>query len=53
MSPDEAKKIHITPSTKEINFARDFLIMEAQKIHYPEEYQCSLKGEILYQKTPN
>ena len=51
MSSDEQRKMHITPSITELNFARDFLIMEAQKLHYPEEYECLEKGETISEKS--
>ena len=38
MTPEDQQRIHITPSAKEIRVARDFLIREAQKLTYPEEY---------------
>ena len=36
MSEEDKRKIHITPSASEIEFARRFLIMEAQKMHHSE-----------------
>ena len=35
MTPEDQRRILITPTTKAIKFARDFLIREAQKM-YPE-----------------
>ena len=35
---EDQKRVHITPTTEEITFARDYLIKESQKLTYPEEY---------------
>ena len=40
MTLEEQKRMYITPSSKEITFARTFLIKETQKLTYPEEYQA-------------
>ena len=37
MTEKDQKRMHITPTTKEIIFARDYLIRESQKLTYPEE----------------
>ena len=51
MSEEEQQKIHITPSISDIEFAKNFLITEAQKIHYPEEYQALTRGEKISEKS--
>ena len=38
MTENDKKLIHITPHLEEIIFAKNFLISEAQKYHYPDEY---------------
>ena len=51
MSEEEQQKMHITPSISDIEFAKNFLITEAQKIHYPEEYQALTRGEKISEKS--
>ena len=43
--------MHITPSSSDIDFAKNFLIMEAQKIYYPEEYIALSKSEKISDKS--
>ena len=45
MTPEDQRKMHITPSIEELNFARNYLISEGQKLIYPEEYALIEKGE--------
>ena len=47
MSPEDQKKMHITASKKEINFAKEYLIKETQKLTYPEEYKTLEEGEFI------
>ena len=51
MTPEDQKRIHITPSASEIRFARDFLIKETQKQTYPEEYQALQNNQPISQKS--
>ena len=51
MTPEEQKRMHITPSSKEIRFARDFLIKETQKLTYPEEYQALQTNQPISEKS--
>ena len=51
MSDEQKQKVHITPSIQDIEFARRFLIAEAQKIHHPEEYEALAKGENISEKS--
>ena len=51
MTPADQKRIHITPSAKEIKFARDFLIREAQKLTYPEEYKALENNQQISEKS--
>ena len=52
MSEEDKRKIHITPSTSDIEFAKNFLIREAQKIHHSEDYNALVKGEKISEKSP-
>ena len=51
MSEEDKRKIHITPSASEIEFARRFLIIEAQKMYHPEEYYALVRGEKIPEKS--
>ena len=51
MSEEEQRKMHITASQKELNFAKEFLIKETQKLAFPEEYQALEKGEAIPAKS--
>ena len=51
MSEEEQRKMHITASQKELNFAKEFLIKETQKLAFPEEYQALEKGEAIPVKS--
>ena len=51
MSDEQKQKVHITPSIQDIEFARRFLIAEAQKIHHPEEYEALARGENISEKS--
>ena len=51
MSPEDQLRMHITPSIEELNFARNHLISEGQKLIYPEEYQLIEKGEQIPVKS--
>ena len=51
ISEEEKQKIHITPPISDIEFAENFLITGAQKIHYPEEYQALSRGEKISEKS--
>ena len=47
MTEKDQKRMHITPTTKEILFARDYLIRESQKLTYPEEYEALRNGTSI------
>ena len=51
MTSEDQKRIHITPSAKEIKFARDFLIRKAQKLTYPEEYKALENNQQISEKS--
>ena len=51
MTETDQKRMHITPSTKELMFARDYLIRESQKINYPEEYEALQNGRSISEKS--
>ena len=51
MTEADQKRMHITPSTKELMFARDYLIRESQKINYPEEYEALQNGNSISEKS--
>ena len=51
MTPEEQKRMYITPSSKEIRFARHFLIKETQKLTYPEEYQALQTNQLISEKS--
>ena len=51
MTEADQKRMHITPSSKELMFARDYLIRESQKINYPEEYEALQKGNSISEKS--
>ena len=51
MSEEDKRKIHITPSASEIEFARRFLIIEAQKTYHSEEYYALVRGEKIPEKS--
>ena len=44
--------MHITPSEEERQFAKNYLIKEAQKQTYPDEYRKLKKGESISEKSP-
>ena len=51
MSEEDRRKMHITPSSSDIDFAKNVLIMEAQKIYHSEEYNALSKGEKISDKS--
>ena len=51
MTLEEQKRMYITPSSKEIRFARNFLIKETQKLTYPEEYQALQTNQKISEKS--
>ena len=51
MTPEDQRRIYITPSAKEIKFARDFLIRESQKLSYPEEYKALQNNQQISEKS--
>ena len=51
MTPEDQRKMHITPSIEELNFARNYLISEGQKLIYPEEYTLLEKGQQISEKS--
>ena len=51
MTPVEKNKLHITPSIKELDFAKNYLISESQKIQYQEEYEALQKKEQISEKS--
>ena len=52
MTEKDQKRMHITPTTKEIIFDRDYLIKESQKLTYPEEYESLLHHKPISEKSP-
>ena len=52
MSPEDQDKMHITPSEEERQFAKKYLIKEAQRQTYPDEYRRLNKGESISEKSP-
>ena len=52
MTPEDQRRIYITPSAKEIKFARDFLIRESQKLSYPEEYKALQNNQQISENLP-
>ena len=50
MTEADQKRMHITPSTKELMFARDYLIRESQKMNCPEEYETLQNGNSNLKK---
>ena len=51
MSPGDKKEMHITPSEEELTFARNYLIKEAQKSSYPEEYKALKQNKPISEKS--
>ena len=51
MTEKDQTRMHITPTTKEIIFARDYLIRESQKLTYPEEYEALKNGTSISEKS--
>ena len=47
MSPEDQDKMHITPSEEERQFAKNYLIKEAQRQTYPDEYRRLKIGESI------
>ena len=43
--------MHITPTTKEIIFARDYLIRKSQKLNYPEKYELLQNVNSISEKS--
>ena len=41
----------MTPSEEELTFARNYLIMEAQKTSYPEEYKALKQNKLISEKS--
>ena len=52
MTEKDQKRMHITPTTKEIIFARDYLIKESQKMTHPEEYESLQHHKPISEKSP-
>ena len=52
MTEKDQKRIYITPTTKEIISARDYLIRESQKLTYPEEYESLQHHKPISEKSP-
>ena len=52
MSNEEITKLHNVPSTQELYYAKLFLIKEAQKSHYKEEYEALIKWESIQERSP-
>ena len=51
MEPEEQAKLHLIPSIREIQFANKFLIIETQKLKYPEEYEALKANQPLPEKS--
>ena len=51
MSQKEEDKLKITPSMPELKFARLFLIKEAQKQHFSEEYEALKNDEKISENS--
>ena len=51
MTQDEITKLHNVPSISELHYARLYLIKEAQKFHYKDEYKALIKGEPIQEKS--
>ena len=51
MSLEEQKELHTTPSIKEITFSKNYLIKEAQRCTYPEEYLALEQNQEISEKS--
>ena len=51
MTQAEKEKLHITPSISELDFAKNYLISESQKLQYQEEYEALQKKEQISEKS--
>ena len=51
MTPEDTNEMHMTPSEEELTFAKNYLIMEAQKTSYPEEYKALEQNKPISEKS--
>ena len=52
MSPEDQKKMYKSPSLQKLNFARNYLIKEAQTITNSDQYQALENNKPISEKSP-